>query len=324
MSITYYGAKNGGLEFADNGDMSTSRILVYHFNAGESAAEIAKQSEIPARGTAHPDNATLKLRSYSISAPTEGDTIKSGKYEVTLNYTRTAASGNTEKDASVAPWKRRPYDISFPSVTYVVPFVKGYDTGDTKDSPSVPVLNAAGDPFEDSVERERRLIKFSYNLKTFPFTWQDQFCDTINLSPVTIMDVLIPARFGRIKQLFPSLQEEYDADGDLQYSFWKVDVEMEVNSEEYKKEIMQRGLFALGTADTISTKYRIYIDSEGTMGNVDDCDSTKNPVPVDEPQRLNTDGTLYNTNTDGAYYATFYDKFAQDWSPLNFPKTVKA
>jgi len=321
MAITYIGTKNGGLDFDGDGNITTSRILTYHFNASESAVDISARAEIPARGTAHPDNPSISLRSFAVSAPMEGDGLISGKYEVTLNYSRTTT--NSEKDASVAPWKRRPYDISIPSATFVVPFQKGYKSTDRKDSPTVAVLNAAGDPFEDSVEKERRSIKFSYNLKTFPFDWFDSFSDTINKAAVQILDIGIAARKGRIKTLFPSRVEEYNADGTLKYSFWKIDVEIEMNSEEYKKEIMERGLFALGTADTIGTKYRIYIDTYGTMGKLTDCDSSKKPIPVDEPQRLNADGTLYNTTVDGAYYATFYDKFEADWAPLSLPKTSR-
>lgn len=321
MSINYMGVHNGGLEYDGDGNISTVRKLIYHFNAGESAVDIAARSEIPLRGTAHPDNSSISLRSYSISEPMEGDGLKSGKYEVTLSYSRTMT--NSERDASIVPWKRRPYDISIPTNTFVVPFQKGYQTGDSKGSPSQAVLNSAGDPFEDSIEQERRSLKFSYNLKNFPFDWLDKFSDTINQSPVQILDIGIATRKGRIKSLFPSKVDEYEADGELKYTFWKVDVEIEINNEEYKKEIMQRGLFALGTASTIGSKYRIYIDTDGTMGKLTDLDSSKNPIPVDEPQRLNQNGTLYNTNVDGAYYATFYDKFAADWGALNFPKTSK-
>ncbi|MFQ3578665.1 MAG: hypothetical protein SNJ71_00815 [Bacteroidales bacterium] len=318
MSIIYKGARNGGLQKDKDGQISTTRVFVFYFNEAESAATVLRDANIPELGTAHPDNSTLLATSISISEPMEGDTIKSGKYEVTVTYTR--PQNNISIQSTVPPWDRDPFNISFSPLEIVVPFQKGYDQQkDVNGSPSVPVLNSAGDPFEDSTTQMNLIIKFSYNLKFFDPIWIIKYMDTINKSDVQILGVEIPARKGRIKNLAASKMQTYKENGSLEYEYYQVDIEIEVAKSEWKKEIMQRGLFALQTPNTISSKYRIYIDTDGTLGNK--ADLSDEAIPVDEPQKLNQDGTVLSSQNT-AKYATFYDKYECSWKELNIPEMV--
>jgi len=315
MSITYKGIRNGGLQKDKDGQISTSRIFLFLFDAGESAATVLKNTSVPAIGTAHPDNSTLLATSISISDPKDGD-VKKATYEVTVTYTKPLQGGSISS-STVQPWNRDPFNISYAPLEIVVPFQKAYDyTQDYNGAPSIPVLNKAGDPFEDSTTQQNLIMRFSYNLETFDPKWIVEYMDTINDEDIQLLGISIPDYHGRMKNLAASKMQTYDDDGVLEYEYWQVDVEIEISAVVWKKEIMERGLFALGTASTISTKFRIYIDTDGTLGNKKDLSAEA--IPVDEPQKLNTDGTLYSSLTD-AKYTTFYDRFAASWEELNLP-----
>lgn len=313
MSIIYKGVRNGVFSKDKDGNISTERILVFLFNAGESSVKISQQTQIPVNGTAHPDDSTLLLSNVSISQK-DGDE-KKGTYEATLTYIRT--NNNTiTNNATVLPWKLKPYDIAMSPVEIGIAFQKSYKDGDSFGNPSQPVLNPAGDPYEDGQTRQNTILRFSYNLETFNSSWITHYVDTVNKSSTTVIDVSIDAMKGRLKNLTPSLQYQYDNKGNLQYTYWKIDVEIEISPVVWKREIMARGLYFLDGGK----KYRIYTDNKGTYGKQEDIG--EDGIPVDEPQRLTEAGALYG-GTTGAFYQTFYDKFTANWSTLNLPKSAK-
>ncbi len=323
MSITYKGVKNGPWTMDRTGGIQTSRILVFYFSAAETAVEIAQQTQIPELGTAHPDDPKLLLSSIAVSEPMEGDQVKSAKYEVTLNYQRIVSSGGSMNttDRNKAPWDRAPYDISMSAQEYSVGFEKAYQAGDEPGNPSLPVLNPAGDPYEESTTIYTTLLRFSYNLETFDSDWVGRFVDSINDTAVNVIDVAIPKYRGRIKNLAPSYQLEYDNAGELRYSFWRVDVEIEIYRKNIQKDILARGLFFLDSGD-VNKKLRIYFDPSATgsnnIGARDDLGS--NAAPVDVPIKLDTDGTILATGA-APYYDSYEDKWAGSWEPLSLPET---
>ena len=243
MSINYIGILNGGLSIDKEGNASTTRILVYYFNDGESPVDIIAEDEIPEIGEAHPSDSTYLATNISVSEPQEGDEKKSGKYEVTITYTRTAA--NIIRDQTQEPWKMKPYDLSIAPLEIVVPFVKAYKNGDKNGSPSEPVLNPAGDPYEEGVSIQHTLLRFSYNLQVFSDSWLDSYIDSVNKINTKVCNVSIQAGKGRIRNLTGSQQYVYNTDGSVKYEYWKVDIEIEIAKKVWKKEIMARGLFFL-------------------------------------------------------------------------------
>lgn len=318
MSITYKGVLNGPYQSSRDGGVTSSRVLVFYFNAAESAVEVAQQTEIPDTGTAHPDDAALLLSDISISEPKEGDGIKSGKYEVTLNYVRPASGqANTVQDKSVAPWERPPFDISVSPKEVVQAFVKAYDTGDVNGTPTKPVLNPAGDPYEDSTATQNTALRFSYYLEDFYPYWSELYSDTINADDIQVCDIGVPAKRGLLRGLSFAPQREYDAEGALLYEFVRVDAEIEISKREWSREILARGLYYLDGTN----KIRIHVSQSGaTYGAPADCGDK--PIPVDEPQKLTAAGALYPATATGGYYQTFNDKFAANWGPMGFPTTI--
>ena len=317
MSITYKGLRNGGWSQDKDGNVTSSIVWVYHFNGSENAVQIAQQTGLPQIGDPHPNDATLTVSGVSVSEPMEGDGVKSGKYEVTISYARATNSTQFDtNDRTVAPWNRPPYDLSITPVDVVKAFQKGYQDGDTNGNPSKPVLNPAGDPYEDSTAERHTVIRFSYNLETFRPQWIGQYVDSINVAAVGVVDIGINARRGCIRNLSASQVKEYDNEGVLTYTYWKVDVEIEVARTEWKREILARGLYAKDA----TSKYRIYFRNDGATGAARgraDVLGT-DPIPAEEPQLLMATGYLL---ADGGtpVYDTYYDKFTSNWAALSLP-----
>jgi hypothetical protein len=233
-------------------------------------------------------------------------------------------SGEAKKtDRTKAPWKMAPYDISIAPREYVVPFIKGYKDGDQMGAPTVPVVNSAGDPYEDSMTKQNAILKFSYNLQKFDDTWQEKFIDTTNGAPIRVCNVPFQKFKARLAALVASRQYVYDSTGLLKYEYWRVDVEIERSGEEWKREILCRGLFAKDA----NGKYRIHVRKDDAPGPIFGRaeDLGKDPVPCDEPQLLDaTTGFLLSSAGDGtAQYQTFRDKFAVSWAPLSFPERTR-
>jgi len=322
MSITYVGERRAGASVAPNGTLSTERVFVFHFNGGDSPVAVLAMPQVPAQGAAHPDNAQLKAGAISCSPPQEGDGVASGRYDVTVSYIM-PEGGYEGRDRTTPPWQMPPYDIAKSGKEYIVPFVKAYADGNQHGTPTVPVVNSAGDPYEDSVPRYNSILRFSFNLRDFNEEWPVKYIDSINAAAAKIVDVTIPARRGRIASLGGSKLEIFDAEGALQYEYWRVDVEIEIAAEEWKKEILCRGLFAIDG----DGKYRIYMrkdDASGAVfGRVEDLG--EEPVPCDEPQLLSatTGAMISSAGTGTAEYQEFKDKFATSWSPLNFPTSTR-
>ena len=323
--IIFKGYRNGPANVDINGNVTTSRKMIFHYNAGESPIVILARPEIPLRGAAHPDNATLPLSTISIGEP-QGD-VKSGSYEVTLSYTR-AQNGMSYKSAETYPWKLPPYDVSFSPAEYVVAFQKAYDiTADTNGSPSIPVLNSAGDPFEESTTQTNGVLRFTYNLQDFNMDWILDYQGCLNSEAMNILDTPFPALRGKIKTLAASQQKQYTQSGSLRCKYWVVSAELEVSKKIMTKEIMQMGLF-FKPGGSSSLKERIYKRIDGktgvNFGKKADCGA--DPIPCDMPQRLTASGDLLDatgaSTTVTTEYASFYDKMPVSWRPLNFPSST--
>ena len=314
MSITRQSGwiLNGEYSRDAAGNLTTTRTYRYLFTAGESPVQVAQQSDILENGATHPDNDKMKVRNLQI-VQVDGDP-KKGSYDAI--YTYTLNKQTDVNDETIAPWKRNPYNISITPLEQVVAFQKAYQDGDSLGNPTKPVLNPAGDPYEDTTVEQNTIVRFTYNLKDFNPEWIDKYTDTVNKDATTVIDLKLTAKKWRIKNLSTSYQIEYDAEGEALYKYWSVDTELEGSKKIWQKEILARGLYFKETIDGTPTKFRIYTDDAGLYGKKSDMGT--GAIPVDEPQLLNSDGSLYTSGD--VYYDTFYDKFFIAWTPLNFPK----
>ena len=328
--ITFIGHKHGAAGVDKGLKVSHARKFIFHFNGGESGVAVLNRTELPEINDSSPDDATLKVSSISVSEPMEGDGVKSGKYEVTVTYSRTGAGGasSDKGTAVVPPWEMPPYDISFNTSEYVMAFQKAYDLTkpDVNGVPTIPVLNSAGDPFEDSMVENNVIMKFSYNLQTFNPNWLLLYVNRVNKDAETVLDIGLPARHCRIKTLSASKQKQFNPKGELLYEYWVVGVEIEISPKPMHREIMERGLFFKNSTG----KYRIFIRTDSDPHNTGinfgkKEDMGTDPSPCDEPQRLtDSGGLLDNTgcaNNTVTIYKSYHDKYELSWSPLNLPKS---
>jgi hypothetical protein len=319
MSISFIGKKYSTLSEDQGGTITTSIDFTFYFNAAESPVDVLAEDDVPALNSKHPQGNNLYANGRSVALE-EGDGAKSGKYVVTVSYTndRRINTQSRSDTADTAPWNLPPYDISIQPIDITKLFLKSYDEGNPSKA-LIEVKNPAGDPYESTIVDQNTLIKFSFNLRDFKDSWIDSYTNTVNVDTVTIVDKIIPAKKGRIRNLNASQQKIYEEDGTQKYKYWKVDVEIEKSPEEWKKEFVIVGLNFIDTGDSNKRK-RIYTDNKGTYGSEQDIvDAGETATAVDVPVKLNADGSL---NVDGAaVYDTYYDKPYINWKELNLPQT---
>jgi hypothetical protein len=230
--------------------------------------------------------------------------------------------------------------INFGSNRYEKVCWDALDINDQK----VAVRNSAGDRFIDPVVEieERLVIKISkpYPLGNIDPAAIPSFFNTVNLNPITIANIPIPARSGFMYELIPSIQvisrTEY---------IWRVDYQIEVRpeGETYDREVLDQGFYELvltdydklympgavlppglvkksvpkvggGTEDKYYRRVKINTTQNQETGSYDGSE---------EPSLLNKEGgRLENITPGNEKYLTFQTKPKKDWSGLALPATV--
>lgn len=321
MAITFKGERRTALQKNNNNVSTTSRIFLYHFDTWTSGVQISQQSELPLIGEEHPNDSSLICTGINTGEPDPNDK-PSGKFLAIASYTNQQNSFSIGSQA-IRPWQLPPYNISYPPFESTIVFEKSYQSGDKNGIPSLPVLNSAGDPIADVTNENSWMIKFSYNLKTVNGNWMDFFLDTVNNQDITIVGFNVPSGKGRLKQMQPSFHRTFDAQGELLYKYWQIDIEIEVRKQKWQKELLDQGLNILDA----EKKYRIYTDGKGVFGKRSDmlasADDPDDVVAVDEPMKLDGSGALLDQALQTAeYLEPKFDKFFTNWNPLSFPRTV--
>lgn len=314
MTITYMGETRPGTS-RSNGVTSTTREFKYYVTDGTRSLNVLSQSEIPADNEAHPDNNNLLCTGVTVSGIEDGDGKKSGTYIATAEYSN---DPNELPDVTITrsstPWNDPPFNWTIDSVDSPTGLTKAYQDGDNRENPSQPYLNSAGDPFDVITSIPIRVMSFSYNLRFFDDTWIRDFSDTINSTPITVTGIEIPARFGLLRRLRAT---KIDVTGDSvndSFSYYKVDVEIELHRQQIQLQIIDQGFKFISSG----TKYRIYVDTDGTLGKQGDLSSSAKKV--DTAEKLNgTNGALYTGDSDNASFINFNHKYAADWSTINLP-----
>ncbi len=304
-----------------NGITNTSRILKYYVSdwiLGGAPLSLYSMDQVPVEKSQHPVDSTLLVESINVSNVQEGDRL-TGNIFVTVNYTNNSNAFGAGTAVNVArsnePWNDPPYNWSVTPYEMPRALTKTYDTNDAQFGPTKDFVNSAKDPLSAETFDILPLLSFSYNLRQFDIDWVRRFTNTINKNQVTVTDCKIPAKHGLIKRLAPSQEIVYDSDGDIDYYYDRVDVEILVFNAEIKLEVIDQG-FNLYSGDK---KYRIYTDDKGNFGKFEDI---TNGSPIDTPARLDGAGGI--ATGDEVNYLTFQDKFAANWSTLSLPKIRRA
>jgi hypothetical protein len=291
-----------------SGSLTTQRVFLVQVTAKESGVLVLGASGLPAINDTHPDNANIYCQKRSASKKNDTEDV----WQVACSYAPNTESFTTSP-GETKPWDLPPFGISFSSIAYNKVLKEAYQTGDTRGNPTKAVLNSAKDPFDPPAEIEvfNLAIKFSYNIRFFNVTMIRDFIGTVNSANYSVIDISVPAQKGKINALSAQKLDVKDADGNYDYSYYQVDVEIEISEKDYISRLLDIGFHHL-------------VDGKPKEITMFDINSTLDPDgegknAVTEPQKLNGSGAL---GTD-AFYIPFYDKFITSWQPLSLPKTMR-
>lgn len=230
------------------------------------------------------------------------------KWGVELHFS--TQETNSDPDENQEDPVQQPAIVRYGSIEKSEVAELAYQDGDEQGTPTLPIENAAGDPFDPPVMETKTnlLIVIDKNYNSFDPLNITKFKTTTNVADITIGGVKVLAGKGVVRQL--TVDPAWKLDGS---SYDQVHYEIEVTESNFDRDLVNWGLSYLTTSNDISTKKRIKysnINSGVSAGSEDD-------IEVPDPQQLNTDGTLYTT---GEKYITYATKFPADWTPLALPR----
>lgn len=238
-------------------------------------------------------------------------------WEATCSYEYTGDTGTTSGTSStIKPWNLPPYNISITSYSKTKAVEKGYKTTDAQGSPSDPIVLPVDPPdkFDPPPTDEVyiSLLKFSYNLETFRLDWVNSYRNTINLNPVMVLDLSIPAKKALLQSIGGTrntVKTESES-----YNWWQIDIEMALNDDGFDLELLLAGFHMMDT-----TKFEIGINKSGVIVKRPAGDKTIDAVT--EPQLLTAAGALVGVGGTPVY-KKWQTKFAKDWSSMNLPASM--
>jgi hypothetical protein len=259
---------------------------------------VLNQPQIPAIHSGHPTDDTLLCYNVDVSELQDSDNTV-GYRVATASYSNDSGIFQALKvPRTNEPWDDPVYNWSIVPTRVKKLLKKTYNETDLQFVPSVDVVNSAGDPIDIEDTEVLPLLVFSYNLKEFKIDWVRKFNDTVNKNQQRVTGVDIPAGKGIIQRLQPTLIPVYDEDGELDYNYYRVDVEILIYNADIIIEPLDQGYNILED----NKLYRIYTDDNGNFGKSTDVVNGK---PVDTPSKLE-DGDLFIG--EGANYLEFKNK----------------
>jgi hypothetical protein len=104
----------------------------------------------------------------------------------------------------------------------------------------------------------------------------------------------------------------FDSEGE---EYWSVTYEIEISKVGFVKEVLNSGLNWKDPGEINGVKKPIKYADLGSTG--EDAQEF-----VNEPQRLNQDGTIITDVDADSVYLPFKVLFPKDWTTLNIPKNI--
>lgn len=285
------------------------------------AYDILTHTSAPKLFSEHPQVSNLRCtRRYTEHTTDEkGDT-----WILVCEYGGDTDSTGSGVSVTVKPWDLPPENIVFTHVDYEKVIESTYTAEDFTNgdryTKSQRVVNSAGDMFANAPMGIKRnlLMRFSYNLKTFKFTWIYSFLGTLNKNPETVLGMVLYANTARINELTATFIEVRNASGSINQSksYWRIDIAIEVRADVKHNLIVQNmGYKALDSNDKLAY---IYLE-DGTYK----CDSTKKPPqiqPIDAPAMLDNDGhVVASPSVTTVYNRVFAPFWPETWTKLKLP-----
>ena len=217
--------------------------------------------------------------------------------------------------------------VWFDQNVYEVELFKALDESDKE----VAIVNSVSDrPGTPVIETEKRMVIVVSKTYDPAFTGPEGIMDydnSVNINPIWIANVAIPARGGWIQlpqpEIVPITRTTYN---------WQVTMRIEVRGvgKTYDKELLDRGYNYLlpfvstgdieaDASDIIFKNGSQYRRVPATVRNSD----TGKTEPVSEPILLDGNGgKLEDTTPGNEKYITYQTKKKRDWSWLALPRTI--
>jgi len=223
------------------------------------------------------------------------------------------------------PWELPPYNISTSSFAVNRAMRKAYkeDDTDARETPSVAILDSAGYPFDPPLTYLKYFakVKFTYNLQTFNLDWQLDYPDTVNKTPLAVLDISVPKKCALIQSLNANrvvVKSETD-----EYHYWAVDVELAISRDGFHEEPANIGFHFLEGGIAYAIRRKLGVLGKWLLAN-------GKPDPASEqitdPVPLNANGGIATIPSGGTVpepsYKKFYVKYAANWDVLNLPKSM--
>ena len=249
--------------------------------------------------------------------PTDGtmwcDTVTCSPFEdrvhwrAEVSYVRKPGGDQSVQGGSNDPWDM-PAQVSYSIQKEQIALRSSYQTGDVRGAPTKPVVNSAGDPYNDPamidvahlvIRIQRNEMNGNFNPNTLA-----NYVDTLNDTTITIGGVTLTTHQGRIVNIAPT--PAYTQDGEM---YWQVTYEILVDrdnsTDPHSFMILDQGFHKLSGTSKIDI-----LDNNG--------------VAVKVAQKLDGAGQPKAFNDHTGHYDNFqgyWSSDSPDWFALKLPKT---
>ena len=258
---------------------------------------------VPAYGNICPIATWLK------AASVDWKPIDAWNWQATVQYTNTlnTTTNSAGVGGTIKPWEEPPVIRYTPGVEMVVE-EKYYKADGTQ----APILNPAGDPFDNppQVARYFTTIEITWNARRFNNNDVKEFKGTINEKPVTIDAQQYPAKLLLLSELTPNPVN------DGTYSYVSITAQIVYKSWGHNFCPLLMGFRAKEKASDAVAK-QIYITPQGKYAFTESGNKE-----ITEPALLKLDGTLlYDGPKPGAdgNFGDYPYLTAKSWSGLAIP-----
>jgi hypothetical protein len=307
MSVIYLGEKFNRPATEQDGRVKTTRVFQVKTTNNESGVEVLKAAGLPVRNDPLDDsNPDLLCKNRTANVEVEKDT-----WLVTCSYEPSSTTYTTEPGEG-KPWELPPYNVSYGTVVYNQVLENAYDEADPKSNPTIPVLNSVGDSFDPPLQYNQynSLLKFSYNKRHFNLFDVKVYQGTLNEIKLTVLGYELDSGEGLITNLNANKIDVKDEDGDFQYSYYQINVEIELASYSWEKKILDAGFYYLDG----ETRKEIKLSTDGTLGDSGEA--------VTEPMKLDGAGGILAADAEPHYLS--FNKYAFiNWKGLGLPQKLE-
>ena len=212
---------------------------------------------VPAMGSCMSDDARYTMKSATWNCLDWRN--QSTKFYIDATYRRVS----DDEDASV-PWKLAPFNITTNAVEQEIPFRQAYNA---KNKLCIPVVNSAGDPFDEKTTVVIPQFGFSFYAQKYDIGNIVEFSNTICNTSRRILGQKYPAGTLFLLPFDVSCLITYEDDGYTEkWKYYQVDLQIRYRAEGWKRVLLDVGNRArFGSNNAPEVIYQYYPFSNGAF-----------------------------------------------------------